>query len=799
VSGKIKYVIVMLLLLIPTRLIFAHSLQENKEYTAIRTSNHPRVDGLLNDKIWEKADVLTGFIQDYPEPGGEPSESTHVKIAYDDDALYVAFYCFDSEPGKIIRRLARRDQTGYSDFIKIEIDSYHDHLTGYMFQISAAGILRDSYRYNDGWMDDSWDAVWSGNALITDNGWTAEMRIPYSCLRFTNHKSEQVWGVNVVRYIARKNEVLAWSYVPEGEGGWVSRFGHLNGIHNINPPSHLEVLPYVVSSGETEPKSLGNPDGQDLKSNIGVDVKYGLTSNMILDATMNPDFGQVEADPAVLNLTTYETWFSEKRPFFIEGSKYFETQFDLFYSRRIGQRPRDWPDDVDYYIRKPGNTTILGAGKITGRTDNGWVLGFMNSITDEENASYVNEDGEERTCTVEDYANYNVTRLKKEFKNGSHLGIIGTAIHQKCYNPVYSGGVDWYHKMMDKKYLWKGMVVGSNYDGEGSGLVTSFSREAGKHFVWAFGGEYESRDLNINRLGYLNRGNYHGGWLWWQYRDTENPFIFRQWYHNLNYWYGYNLDGDLISHGANYNNSLTLHEDIYTGIGFEVEPSHYDDRETRGGPLYWYHTTYAGWWWMETDWPGWLNFGINTMYGTNRDGGHESFSVWSSIKVSDRLSFTLEPAYNATWDQSRWLTDDTDADGERVDIFGELDTRTFDFSLRSTVMLSRNMSIELYSQVFLASGDYSNFKQLDPPRDFVPLTIDYDENPDFLSKYFNLNMVYRWEYIPGSTLYLVFTQARDDATDIYNSLNLDRDARDLFKLPSYNVFLVKISYWWSPS
>jgi hypothetical protein len=482
----------------------------------------------------------------------------------------------------------------------------------------------------------------------------------------------------------------------------------------------------------------------------------------------------------------------------MEGNKYFETRYTLFYSRRIGQSPQNWPDDDDYYIKEPNNTTILGAGKITGRTNNGWVIGILNSVTNKEDATYVDENGIRKTATVEEPANYNIMRVKKEFNDGSSLGLMSTAVHQNGYAPIYSGGVDWDLKMDDRKYSWGGQAVGSRYDDDGWAMDTDISKNAGKHVRWAMGSEYRSRDFDINRIGYIGRNDLFSGWAWWQYRDEDKPLFFREMYNNLNYWFSYNLDGKLINEGANYNNSITLNNNWCFGGGYEIEPSHYDDLETRGGPLHWVPTTTAGWIWVETPSSKSVFFGFNITYGTNRDGWHNRFSIFSSYKPSDNLELSIEPGYSKTWNQSRWITDDEDANGERVDIFGELDTENLDIGLRGTYMFNRNMSLEIYSQLFFASGKYSDIKELASPGKFKPLSIVYDGYPDFITKSLNLNMVYRWEYMPGSILYVVYTQARYDDNDLYNTLSFRRDTEDLFKLPADNVFLIKLSYWWNP-
>ncbi len=310
------------------------------EIHAYRVNPHaPVIDGNLDDPVWTGSHLqkVGNFTQTDPDEGKQPTESTLVAVSYDENALYVAFWCYDSEPDKIVRQLVRRDRSSPSDAVSLRVDAYHDHQTGFVFTVHAAGNQRDLRVYNNTNMDESWDGVWSSAVREQPWGWSAEIAIPYHCLRFPE-QAEHTWGIDFIRTIGRKNEWESWAFVPSKVGGFASNFGHLTGLTGIVPTRHLEVMPYAVSNLETKPSGRW-VEGSNVFGNAGVDVKYGISSNLTLDATINPDFGQVELDQPVLNLSTYETWFSEKRPFFIEGSDLFATDFTLFYSRRIGRSP----------------------------------------------------------------------------------------------------------------------------------------------------------------------------------------------------------------------------------------------------------------------------------------------------------------------------------------------------------------------------------------------------------------------------------------------------------------------------
>ncbi|MGD8535829.1 MAG: DUF5916 domain-containing protein, partial [Candidatus Aminicenantes bacterium] len=447
------------------------------------------VDGRLNESLWKTAEVLTDFTQHEPDEGAPATEKTEVRVLYNQDSLYVGVMAFDSEVDKIKSILARRDSRCPSDWIKIWIDSYHDSLTAFEFGVNPCGVKRDVFWSNDRRRDDDWDAVWDVKVSQNDEGWVAEFRIPFSQIRFPE-KESHTWGFQASRIIARKNETSYWHHVPKGMPRFVSLFGDLEGINNIPSPKKLQLLPYTLAKGAYQPAEEGNPfqTGVDYLGGLGLDLKYGVTSNLTLDATFNPDFGQVEADPAQVNLTAYETYFPEKRPFFIEGKNMLSFSLgserereSLFYSRRIGRTPQGSPSDAEYYD-KPENTTILGAFKLTGKTAGGWSIGVMEALTSKEMASVITWYGEETRQNVEPLTNYFLGRAQKEFREGrSALGFMFTAVNRKIDDSnlnflrtaAYSGGFDFRHRWAQDRYEFSGYFMGSHIRGNEEAILNA--------------------------------------------------------------------------------------------------------------------------------------------------------------------------------------------------------------------------------------------------------------------------------------------------------------------------------------
>jgi len=801
----ILFLIFLFFLLLSNSDLFAQETEEDtvKSITAVRANPGAKIDGLLDEGFWQKAPRSGEFIQFQPDEGEPASESTFVRVAYDDQALYVGMEMYDSEPDKIISRLTRRDRYVENDLVNVIIDSHHDHQTAYAFVVSVSGTQRDCYYYNDDWSDDSWDAVWESATRTTNWGWTAELKIPFHCLRFACEENP-VWGFYCSRRIARKSELDRWIYIPESASGFVSHFGHLKGLKNLTPPKRLEILPYVVSYEETEAKSLGNPDGRDFFGNFGFDLKYGITSNITLDAAVNPDFGQVEQDETILNLSTFETWYPEKRPFFLEGFKIFETPFDLFYSRRIGKSPSGNPDGVDYFIDRPSATTILAAGKITGKTKGGTSIGILEAVTQKEKAEFMHEDQYRKKEVVEPEANYFVARAMQDVLKNSHVGIMATAVNQKDFHPAYTGCVDWTLRFHNGDYQGKGQLMGSKTGPEEDGWGTwlSFEKQGGEYIRGSISAEYLDRGVDLNHMGFLTRDDYKEIWGWVQYRTTKEWWIIRKTWNNLNIGLADNLSGVKLTRGGNFNNSIELVNFWTLGGGIWRDFDNiYSDVETDGGPPAPIPIGQNWWVWLETDSRRWWQINPYFEMGDTWDGRFKTYSLWLTLQPRSNIEISGGPGYYRNDDVSRYLTCLEDENGDRTDdIFGEQHVRRFDMTLRGTFTFSKNLTLQVYAQPFMAAVDYRNFKKLVPPDGFeyVDTTVynEKEEEPDYNWKSFNSNVVLRWEYRPGSTLFLVWTQARE-VSDGLGDFKFKRDWNNLFDTIPGNTFLIKLNYWWS--
>ncbi|MEO8167238.1 MAG: DUF5916 domain-containing protein, partial [bacterium] len=528
----LKAVFFFLALAACSHMVQAQAVEEKKPLkivNAIRITNPIIVDGVLNEGEY-KFPGVSDFSQRDPDVGKPATQQTQVWVSYDDEAVYVSAKLYDTSPDSIVSKLGRRDAFLSSDYFYVGIDSYHDRRSGFFFSVYPGGSVVDGTMFNDSWDDNSWDGIWDVATTTDAEGWNVEIRIPYSQLRFPK-QDDYVWGINFARKIERLNEESHWSLVPRGAGIWVSGFGELHGISNIRPPDRLEVLPYIASSAEALVDEPGNPFKRSVNffGRVGADVKVGLGSNLTLNATINPDFGQVEVDPAVVNLTQFETFFQEKRPFFIEGSDYFNFgnggannnwgfnwgSPEFFYTRRIGREPQgNIPHDAFDFSDKPKNTTIVGAAKITGRIADGWSLGSIHAFTQRE---YGRSDsaGVRFEDVVEPFAYYGVVRSLREFDNGRYgIGVEGTAaIHDLNKNYLlqnfnkrsFSFGADgWTHLDSSKTWVLTGWFAGSRIEGSPERMIAR-QRSSLRYFQRP-DQQYVHMDSNATSLsGYATR------------------------------------------------------------------------------------------------------------------------------------------------------------------------------------------------------------------------------------------------------------------------------------------------------
>jgi hypothetical protein len=803
------------------------------------------IDGDLSEAGWTSVVPITDFRQREPLEGGPPSQRTEVRVAYDSTHLYVGVRALDSDPAGIVAHLNRRDEYSPSDWIHVLVDSYHDRRTAYEFAVNPVGVKVDKYWFDDWKEDASWDAVWDAQTAVDDLGWRAEFRIPFSQLRF-NPTATRQFGFAVVREIARTNETSTWPLLPRSANGYVSSFGELNGLSFGGAPKRLELVPYSVAQLATDRREPDNPliDPVDPGLSVGLDFKYAFTPGLMLTSTINPDFGQVEADPAVVNLSAFETFFAERRPFFVEGGGIFRFDVNcnddqctgLFYSRRIGRTPQkelDVPDEA--YVQVPAQSTILGAAKVTGRIGR-FSFGALNALTQEETAT-ISHDGEQTRVKVEPLTNYAVLRGRREFANQSSIGFMATSTARRITPDVsdiaanaFTGGLDWDWRVAPAyavRGYWAGSAVRGtaeaidrlqtngvhtfqrtdavtlDYDPTrtslgGAAAQVSLGKIAGERTRFSSVVSVKSPGFDINDIGFLRRADERTMSNWLQVRDDRPSRFFRSLRGNLNQWAGWNFDGDRISAGFNVNAHAVFTSNWRTGAGYTVELEAYDDRLTRGGPGGLRNPAWSLWQYLESDNRRPLFFEHAHFYSADGHGTRQ-FELRPSVTYRPTPSLSLNGGFNIMRndDDSQWI-EEVEDEADTHYAFGRLHQTTFALTTRVNYTLTRNLSIQVYAEPFVSAGDYTGFKELVDGRApryedrYAPFA--YMDNPDFNFTSFRMTNVVRWEYRPGSTLFVVWQQGREEETES-GDFSFGRDVAGIFKSPAANVFLVKIAYW----
>jgi hypothetical protein len=847
-----------------------------KQYTATRITVTPEINGILDDESWQSGTWAGGFTQNQPYNGRPESERTEFKILFDDDNLYVAIKAYDSSPDSIVNRLTRRDQQD-GELAGIIIDSFHDLRTGFLFGVSSAGVKYDQMMTNDGQnSDSSWDPNWWVKTSVNSDGWFAEMKIPFSQVRFEKNSGE-VWGFDVGRVLYRKNETTYWQHIPKDAPGLIHMFGELKGLEQIKPRKIFDVTPYTVARTETfqaDPENPFKANGSLSSMNAGIDAKIGVTNNMTMDLTINPDFGQVEADPSEVNLSAFETFFSEKRPFFIEGKNI--TNFglgigdgdigndNLFYSRRIGRRPQGDPDlEEGWNSDAPGQTTILGAAKLTGKTKNGLSVGFVEAITAEMQAE-IDTIGGTKYETIEPLSNYLIGRVQKDINDGKTLiGGIFTSTNRMLdaylgefmHKAAYTGGIDFTQYFKEKNWMFNlngafSLVEGTEKSIENTQKSsaryfqrpdnnytvldttrTSLSGSGGRMQIVKLNGHWNFMSATIwktpgfetNDLGYLREADQVLSVIWAQYSQWEPRGIYRKYSVNSDIYYGWNFGGNNIARGYEWNANMEFKNfwSIYTGGA--LRGGTLDPNILRGGPLMKLPGSWALRMGVSTDQRKKLVF--NVFAGKNK--GFENYS--SSFNSNAELSFkptnwmvlSFNPGMSKSINELQYVST-INVDNTDKYIFATIDMKTVNASFRLNLNLSPNLTLQYWGQPFMAQGTYHDHKMItdskadsysDRFEEYSPEQISYngdqyeiDENLDGSADYsfdktdFNVqeflsNMVLRWEYNPGSSVYVVWSQTRNSSGT--ENPDLANDLGNLFNTSDnkpHNVFLIKFSY-----
>ena len=828
------------------------------------------IDGVMEEAVWGAAAVATEFTQFEPDEGQPASQRTEARVMYGATALFVFMRAHDTSPGEIASQLTRRDQQSYSDMLGVVIDSYFDRRTAFQFTVNPAGVKQDIYRFEDTSEDTGWDAVWDVATSRDEAGWSAEFRIPYSQLRFRD-RAEQTWGINFVRQLARREELSAWAPTTRADGGIVSRFGELRGLRDLDPPRRLEVLPYSLARLRRAPGDEANPfyRRNDALGSVGADLKYGVTSDITLDVTINPDFGQVEADPAQVNLTAFETFFPERRPFFVEGAGIFNfgialgdgdnANESLFYSRRIGRAPQGWADPQGGFADADDQTTILGAWKLSGKTAGGWSIGALHAITSEERADVAPGTGDPFQQPVEPFSNQGVLRLQKDFAEGrSSVGFIGTTVNRNAgvaeelglRSAAYTGGVDFRHRFGGDAWQLEGYVLGSHVRGSADAIARTqrsparyYQRPDAGHVhyddgrtslgggaanlgvmkfagsPWRVGTGFQTRTpgFEVNDLGYQRDADYLVHWVWGGYHNSTPQGPFRNWFVNLNAWNVWNYDRDRAGSGGNVNVNFQLKNFWYGYGGVNQELGAWSDGLLRGGPLFRTESQTNFWGGFGSDARKPVRINVNSWGNVRPESDSWSVGVAPTLSVrpSGRATFSFGAMLSRNLDDRQWVRRiDTGAPNY---LFGRIEQTTVGLTARMDYAFTPNLSLQVYAQPFVGSGSYGEFKRVTDPRAesyadrFEAVQVRSDDsrylteldgspvsfgNPDFSFRQFRSNTVLRWEYSPGSVLYLVWSQGRNHSART-GQFDFDSDLRDLFGVMPDNVFMVKLSYWLS--
>ncbi|MDP4115999.1 MAG: DUF5916 domain-containing protein [Bacteroidota bacterium] len=857
----------------------------SKNIQCLRTNEKITVDGILSEDIWKRKGYAD-FYQEEPEQGEPATYKSEAWFAYDDENLYFAAKFSDPCPDSVLARLVRRDFVwgDPSDGMVLYLDTYHDHRSGYFFYVSAAGTLADGTLENDNKQTDlTWDAVWEGVPHFDSDGWSVEVRIPLSQLRF-QVTDVQTWGFNIERYFSRKGETDMVAFTPRNESGFNSRFPNLTDIKGIMPSKGIELLPYITGKAEYIGNDPNDPfNGSKYLPGVGLDMKISLTNSLSFNGTINPDFGQVEVDPAVVNLSDVESSFQEKRPFFTEGVNIFRfggggtsnnpsfnwQNPNIFYSRRIGRAPqRGVYADYSYV---PNGAHILGAGKVSGQIFDDWKIGTIHALTNRENAD-VSIDGIKSKMEVEPLTYYGVLRMQKDFNSGGQgLGFL-TTFTNRFFKDLsikdlvnQNAGViaadGWTALDENRTYVLTGWVAASHVSGTEKRITalqrsslhyfqrpdvthlgvdssaTSLTGYAGRIMLNKNKGQWTlnsaigflSPKFEINDLGYGSYSdliNMHimSGYRW------NNPTDF---YRNCGFsgaaFTSYDFGGNNTLQGYYFGSYINFLDLSGAGLNMDYYAQSYNARLTRGGPLTLnpnarlisaYYNTNNRLWWV-------LNLNVTAQSGNALR--YVDYYAGFELKVTPTLTLNIGSDFNKSTYNAQWLTSYIDPTAvntyNRRYVFAQLNQTTLTTDIRADWIITPNLSVQVYIQPLIAAGKYSNYKNLNRPKSYdftkygtagstitkntspegdVSYSLDPDGtgpspektiyNPDFKMLSLRGNAVLRWEYMPGSALFLVWTQSRQDM-DSSGDFEFNSSVKGLVDIHPDNIFMLKLTYW----
>lgn len=811
---KTKYFSLFLLfLLILLSMDSWSQLTDKKKIETIRISTPPKIDGLLDEAIWESIPIATDFVQLNPYNGKAASLSSEVKFMFDDNAIYVGANLFDPNPDSIFTELSERDEIGMVDYFGVYFDCYNDFLTSYGFIVTASGVQCDAKTTETGGEDFSWDAVWESEININNNGWVVELKIPYSALRFPKDE-KQLWGLQIFRQIMRYRENTTWNFIDREIDGVNNQAGELHGIENIDPPLRLSLVPYVSGYLEKSPES----ENWGYSYNYGLDLKYGINESFTLDMTLIPDFGQVQSDDEIYNLSPFEVYYSEKRPFFMEGTELFD-KGDVFYTRRIGSTPSGYYDVEDQLnenekiTENPQQAQLINATKLSGKTNKNLGIGVFNAITTNTFAQIQDTlSGENRKVITEPFTNYNMFVLDQALKNNSYVSFYNTNVYKPdSRNSVNVSGTDFKLANKANRYAVFGRgIISQKYDAALKpefGYTYNFSIEkiSGK-FTWEYEHEVMDNKYDPNDMGFLHRNNLIEDQIELSYDIYEPSGILLESHNDL--WLSY----EQLYHPNTYTDfDIGLQSRVkfksYLSSWLNVGASPFDSynyyeprvdgRYYRRPPSYDFNIG------LSPDYR--KNFVVDIRLGTwqsnERNQSNYFANISPRIRINDKLMFILRFEYDLGQNGIGYVTDTLGIDQKEDIIFGKRDVKTWENVFDANYRFNNKSSIALRARHYWITVQYNEFYDLLENGNLAPS--DFQTNNDFGFNVFNIDMIYKWNFAPGSEINIVWKNSINDyeepemVNSIIQNIETDyfRNFNKILNAPAINSFSIKVLYY----
>lgn len=793
-----------LILLFLNLCILPFALPQNegkKELKAIRITDRPKIDGILDDECWKHAEVAEDFIQYEPFNGKDPTQPTEVRLVYDDNSIYIAATMHDSVPDRIMREFGERDSENLNaDYFMFGISPYNDGMNAFLFYLYASEVQMDVKLFSTG-QDISWDAVWKGEVSFFENGWVAEMEVPYSAIRFPKQE-HQTWGLNFLRHIRRNRETSSWNLIDKKIEGVVNQAGLLTNIQDIKPPLRLSFEPYIVSNLSQDP---GSPVWETY-FNGGMDLKFGINESYTLDMTLIPDFSQVQSDDQVVNLGPFETYYSEKRQFFTEGVELF-SRGDIFYSRRVGSKPLGYDQVNDDYapediIENPEETRLLNATKISGRNSRGTGIGLFNAFSAAAYATVRDSSGKEKEIMTQPFTNYNMLVFDQSLQHNSFISLYNTNVYRgkNEYSANVSGTEMNFRDRQNLFSAWGVLNVTQKYfpdDSPDIGFMYEVSlakvRGNANYGIWQ---KMESDNYDPNDLGYESSNNEFETGIFFSY-NTYEPFwvilesesvisVELDQLYAPREFTGFEIDFE----------NRTLFKNILTvGFNGNLDPAgtrdYFEPRNpgwfVRFPPSY----SFSGFYSPDYNKTFVLDIGSGVSWASEYEQLGYYLRLGPRYKINNHLSMVWNVVYNRNSNNLGYVTDSTDNDGLKI-IFGKRDIENITVTYRFSYAINTKINLSFRLRHYFFKADYDQYYNLQP--DGRLLETEYAINEDFTYSAFNIDAYFTWLFAPGSELVLAWKNA------IYTSGELPagnyfEELGETLQSPASNLISLKLLYY----